>query len=360
MRRFACLASIFIGLVLNACDQSRDQGQAVEPAGDTVRIERRADKPIITASLDPSIGVNITGPSISRVPDWIENPLGAYYLYFADHKGSYIRLAYADHIAGPWKIHRPGSLQLAQSRFLTEKPTIPKAKKEAALTYMHQVLGDTGRTDEQLLDDLLAPHIASPDVHVDDVNQRIVMYFHGLDAFASQVTRVATSQDGLAFDARPEILGRSYWRVFEHQGWTYALSMPGLFYRSKDPLSGFEEGPKLFNKKMRHSAVLKRGDILHVFWTQVGDAPESILHSTIDLSGDWMGWAESSPQMVLKPEHDWEGANAPVEPSVRSTAFGHVNQLRDPAIFEEDGRIYLAYAVAGESGIALAEVFLDE
>jgi hypothetical protein len=37
-----------------------------------------------------------------------------------------------------------------------------------------------------------------------------------------------------------------------------------------------------------------------------------------------------------------------------------VNQLRDPAIFEDNGRVYLLYAVAGESGIAIAEVFLDE
>jgi hypothetical protein len=35
-----------------------------------------------------------------------------------------------------------------------------------------------------------------------------------------------------------------------------------------------------------------------------------------------------------------------------------VNQLRDPAVYEESGRTYLLYAVAGESGsgIAIAEV----
>ena len=41
---------------------------------------------------------------------------------------------------------------------------------------------------------------------------------------------------------------------------------------------------------------------------------------------------------------------------MRSVAYGQVNQLGDPAIFEEDGRIYLLYAVAGESGIAIAEL----
>jgi hypothetical protein len=43
---------------------------------------------------------------------------------------------------------------------------------------------------------------------------------------------------------------------------------------------------------------------------------------------------------------------------VRSVAFGKVNQLRDPAFFEENGRIFMPYAFAGESGIAMAEVFL--
>ena len=96
-----------------------------------------------------------------------------------------------------------------------------------------------------------------------------------------------------------------------------------------------------------------------MFWTQVGDAPEHIKLSTIDVSGDWMSWSETPGVEVLRPEHDWEGADAPLEPSVRSTAYGHVNQLRDPAIYEEDGRVFLLYAVAGESGIALAEVHFD-
>jgi hypothetical protein len=124
-------------------------------------------------------------------------------------------------------------------------------------------------------------------------------------------------------------------------------------------LSGFEEGPLLFNSDMRHLGLLKRGATLYVFWTQVGHVPERILMSTIELSGDWRTWRESAPIEVLRPERDWEGADAPLVPSVRSVAYGHVNQLRDPAIFEEGGRVFLLYAVAGESGIAIAEVQFD-
>ena len=63
---------------------------------------------------------------------------------------------------------------------------------------------------------------------------------------------------------------------------------------------------------------------------------------------------------MLRPEKSWEGADAPVEPSLRSTAYGMVNQLRDPAILLDQDRIYLFYAVAGESGIAVAEVMPHE
>jgi hypothetical protein len=320
-----------------------------------VRVVRLGDGSIIAPSLHPSIGVNIQGPSLIRVPGWVEHPLGRYYLYFADHKGSYIRLAYADALTGPWRVHPPGSLQLAQSGFLTSAP-VPTAEEVSTFEQRHRHSG--AAISHDVLSEITTPHIASPDVHVDEVERQIVMYFHGLEGVGHQVTRVATSDNGIDFAARPEVLGRSYFRVFRHDGMTCALAMPGLLYRSRDGFSGFEEGPTLFNPNMRHSAVLQRGTELLVFWTQAGDVPERILLSRIDLRGDWTSWRDSAPIEVLRPERRWEGADAPLTPSVRSTAYGMVNQLRDPAIYEENGRVFLLYAVAGESGIALAEVFL--
>jgi len=75
-----------------------------------IKATRLLDHPIIGPDLDSSIGVNIQGPSLIKVPHWIEDPLGKYYLYFADHKGTYIRLAYTDDLSGPWRVHVPGSL----------------------------------------------------------------------------------------------------------------------------------------------------------------------------------------------------------------------------------------------------------
>jgi hypothetical protein len=61
------------------------------------------------------------------------------------------------------------------------------------------------------------PHIALPDVHVDEPNRRIVMYYHGLNGLGQQITRAATSDDGIHFTARPEIPGLSLGSaIFEH------------------------------------------------------------------------------------------------------------------------------------------------
>ena len=55
---------------------------------------------------------------------------------------------------------------------------------------------------------------------------------------------------------------------------------------------------------------------------------------------------------------DYEGADLPLEPSERGAIHNRAHQLRDPAIFQEDGRTYLLYSVAGENGIAIAELSL--
>lgn len=302
--------------------------------GIIMTVKRLGDGPIIYPEMNASIGANINGPSLIRTPDWLPGRLGAYYLYFGHHQGKYVRLAYADRVEGPWTIYTPGPLQLADTPCYA--------------------------------------HVASPDVHIDEENRRLIMYYHGpvLDRktaeqtpltqkypmFGGQRTLVAVSDDGLHFTSGQEILGSSYWRVFLWRGMTYALGMPGIFYRSKHAMTGFEEGPTLFTDRMRHAAVLLRDDTLYVFYTNVGDCPEHILVSLIHLTDDWQAWTVSDPVSVLLPERDYEGGSASLEPSKRGAVHVKARQLRDPGIFEEDGRLFLLYSVAGEHGLALAEI----
>jgi hypothetical protein len=317
-------------------------------------VTRLAGNPVIRPGMEARMGDNIQGPSVIRVPDWVTGRLGRYYCYFADHKGDYIRLAYADAPEGPWTVHAPGSLTLADSLYPTVSPPIPPNIEDGDRLPGRAPPGTPGIPDP--MEDATHPHIASPDAHVDEASRRIVMYFHGLAGFRTQRSRVALSPDGLHFKALPDLLGPSYFRVFRHGGWTYALAMPGIIFRSRDGLTGFERGPTLFPGTQRHTALRLRGDRLEVFWTRVGDVPEAILLSEIDLSGDWMSWRAEGETVLLRPETDWEGADLPLAPSWRGAINAPVNQLRDPCILEDGGRVLLYYAVKGEAGIAVAEL----
>lgn len=82
---------------------------AETPTQFTSRVERLPGNPIVVpAMLGGLDGENINGPSLIRVPPWVEGRLGEYYLYFAHHAGKYIRMAYADDLAGPWTVYGPG------------------------------------------------------------------------------------------------------------------------------------------------------------------------------------------------------------------------------------------------------------
>jgi hypothetical protein len=303
-----------------------------------VKIERLPDNPLITPGIDPEIGPNINGPSLVRAPEWLDDPPGEYFLYFANHGGQCMRLAVADDLSGPWDLHRPHPLWLEEAG--------------------------------EGFDD----HIASPDVHVDE--SRVRMYYHGCCApfedhvsEVGQFTRVAVSEDGLCFEAWEEPLGRFYFRVFEYEGTHYALAkdhrgMPEKqqlcgqrVYRSDDGLGGFERGPLLFaGQGARHTAVRVRGDTLDVFYSRIGDEPERIVHATVDLADDFAAWSATEPETILEPEHAWEGADAPLRKSQAGSADDPVQELRDPGVFETPDQDYLLYTVAGERGIALAEI----
>lgn len=321
-----------------------------------IKVARLSQNPLITPRSSASLGTNVNGPTVIRVPDWVQRPLGRYYIYFANHMGEYIRLAYADRITGPWRIHEPGVLHVRDT-----------------------AMSRPGPDPKEALEDFYT-HVASPEILVDNERKRIVMWFHGwwtngerwpADPVAarawaqkggySQFTQAAISTDGLQFGASPSITRTPYIRVFQRDGYYYGVSRLGRLSRSKDPLASFELGPNPFRDgpyagRIRHVALVQRGDKLHVFFTAIGDTPERVLMSTIDLTGDWAAWKASAPVDVLQPETAYECTNLPNAPSESGDIAVPVRQIRDPFVFEESGRAYLFYSICGEQGIAAAEI----
>ena len=312
-----------------------------------MKVLRHVDNPIITPGLDPSLGTNINGPSVIRVPEWVPNPMGKYYLYFAHHQGQFIRMAYADSPLGPYRIFRPGVLAIADTPFQR--------------------------------------HIASPDVHVDEARRIIWMHYHGSGCVDpnplpfTQVTCYAESADGRSFRSERTYLWESYLRTFCRNGWFYGLSggRGRQFCRSSSPQEVFQGGPVLaipgeshvdehcsgrggkecgMQHRMRHAAFHIEGDRLWIYYSNVMDCPERIKRTAIDLSKPWDDWRPSGFEDVIRPGIAYEGVTEPLHPSRSGARHYPVQELRDPYVLEEYGHLYLFYSVAGEQGIAVAEI----
>ena len=319
-----------------------------------VTATRLPQNPLITLRSSASLGDNINGPAIIRVPAWVEKPLGRYYMYFAHHMGAFVRLAYADSIAGPWKVYEPGVLPVRETAFFRPQPDPPENLEN------------------------YYTHVASPEIYIDEAERRLVLWFHGwwtkgemwpigesaARAWArehgyGQFTQSAESGDGMHFTVRPAISKTSYLRVFPDEGSFYGMSRLGLLLRSKDPFGSFDVGANPFRggpyaNRVRHVAVLRRDRTLYVFFTGIGDAPERVMMSTIDLTVEWNDWKASPPIELLRPEAPYECPTLPNAPSAAGDVKGPVRQLRDPGIFEENGRTYLFYSICGEQGLAAA------
>lgn len=314
-----------------------------------ISLERFKTNPIIHAGLLPSLeGDNINGPTLIKVPDWVSNKLGKYYLYFAHHKGKYIRLAYADDLAGPWKIHKPGTLKV-EDCICKDSPV------GSGESVRHQ--GSENSDDN-------VQHVASPDIIIDQAKKELRLYYHcplEHNGKRSQYTLSAVSKDGLNFKADNVVLGEAYFRVFQWNDYYYAIGRSSTVYRSKDGRTPFEKGPNPFLKVqdpslLRHSAVKVTGNTLWVFYSRVGDEPERILLSKIELTGDWNAWTPTQPVTVAAPQEEFEGINLPIEKSKAGLYYGKVRQLRDPYVFEENNKWYLLYSAAGENAIGIGEL----
>jgi hypothetical protein len=326
-------------------------------------VTKYVDGLIIYPELSDELGNNIQGPSLIKTPEWLPNSLAKYYLYFADHKGNHIKMAYADNLLGPWNIYSGGTLQLEHSGFLTESPEMPRdfdsTQSSVGLLEGFDPHPEQSEYIPTRLDDMMIPHIASPDVHVDNEKKQIIMFYHGLEKFGTQSTKVAISSDGINFKNTTNIVSRPYFRRFKYKGTFYGMAMPGFIYKNTGDIDEYTEIKRLFPNKIRHSGVFLIEDTLYVFYSLVEDVPERIYVSTIELNTNAENWKESNAKEVIRPTLDWEGVNLPLQHSSRSSINIPVNQLRDPYIFKDEDDMYLLYTAKGERGIGICHIEID-
>jgi hypothetical protein len=300
------------------------------PASEMCNLTAGALRQVTKKMVGKTAGQYINGPTVIKVPNWVEDSLGAYYMYFADHHGLEIRLAFSDALSGPWTV--------------SPNPVV--------------------RLNNNLA---IRDHIASPDIYVDHDSHTIYMTVHGepiSTMYDNQVSVLVESEDGKSFAQDPSYAG-SIWADFAY---ARILKIDDMFVRinprkhqvsRSDSIIGPFSDPVSYSlpieREHRHASVLLDGSNIVLYYTRLRDAPERIYRATIDADQPWGQWALTNEECVRRPELSWEGARFPV--ALSKTGPAHfVNQLRDPFIFDDGTHRALFYSYAGESGIAMATI----
>ena len=108
---------------------------------------------------------------------------------------------------------------------------------------------------------------------------------------------------------------------------------------------------------IRHSAVYVKENMLFLFYSCIGDSPESIFLVKINLDS----WEAIKVEKILTPKTEYEGGNLPTMKSMPGSSTlrygGPVKELRDPYIYSENNRLYMLYSLAGECGIGLSQLY---
>ena len=341
-RSFSSLLGCLAFLILPLVTQSVVEAQTPSGSLTTVRIDGRPDTPGLDPLIDEStfnaVGVisrtnaggnlagNINGPSVIRVPDWIPaservNPNAVYYMYFAHHVGFNIRLAWAESLNGEWRLFNTGNAP-DRAWGVNGNNTGTQTPRTGVLSLSS---GNTGnnRVESNGGSNLIAAngHIASPDVHVDNVNQRILMYYHApYTEIDGQNTFVATSKYGLNFNAthqggesgvdlggnpfgvRSVVPGGGYVRTFIISGQTFAFSNINELWRAPrfndagelNTIANADSEGGLWNPSAGFNAVGENwwnspgltlfdqsANPLRDFYTSIGEQPNDVRHVSV-------------------------------------------------------------------------------
>ena len=329
-------------MILPLVAQGVAEAQTSSGSLTTTRIDGRPNTPSLDPLIDEStfnaVGVisrtnaggnlagNINGPSVIRVPDWIPaservNPNAVYYMYFAHHVGFNIRLAWAESLNGEWRLFNTGNAP-DRAWGVNGNNTGTQTPRTGVLSLSS---GNTGnnRVESNGGSNLIAAngHIASPDVHVDNVNQRILMYYHApYTEINGQNTFIATSKYGLNFNAthqggesgvdlggnpfgvRSVVPGGGYVRTFIISGQTFAFSNINELWRAPrfndagelNTIANADSEGGLWNPSAGFNAVGENwwnspgltlfdqsANPLRDFYASIGEQPNDVRHVSV-------------------------------------------------------------------------------
>jgi hypothetical protein len=236
--------------------------------------------PILNGALLESFGTSgnsNTGACVIRVPKWIPDsekahPSAKYYMYFSNHHGSNIRMAWSASITGRWRLFNDGK---APDRAWGAKGNYSGARTPGVgvLDRLHHG-GKIRLDDNTVLEDKF--HFV--DVYADDVNKRIIMYFHSMGPGDG----VATSKNGLNFNM-PAAGGQ--------EGHGIKNVRVAEWY-----LRGFEVQGEANGKKVSARFSAGRGDFWRAPLFNKAGQPNS--HANADTPGGWFN-------------PDWDGDPTP-------------------------------------------------
>ncbi len=278
---------------------------------------------------------SICNPCIIRTPAWFKKKLGKYYLYFADHRGTFIKLLFSNDLNKNWK-------------FLNKK--ILNIKSKSKLDAYN--------------------HIASPEVFINNKEKKIYMFTHSHSrSKIGQWTYLSISNDGINFVKKfNNPLAPFYFRLFKHKNNFYGIVKGGDLWRSKQINFKYKKYQNLItqkvsktnlhnkNKSIRHVGILKKKNYLHCVFSRIGDKPERIFYTKINLHKKFEKWKFQKIKELIRPIFAYEGSNIKLKKSKPGDAPKPENALRDPYLFSDKGKTYLIYCVKGEKNFAICEL----
>ena len=281
---------------------------------------------------DPDSEENINGPTVVEAEFPLFSKLRLYLMYFGDHKGKYIKVAWAFSPMGPFRPVPLVRLLLLRDRFGERKG-----------------------------------HVASPEVR--KLGGKRYIFSHSPSRHfrpGKQITYVSRLRLGI-FCSRPKPMDLpSYARFFPLNGDMHAITNGADVFKL-DPES-FEIRQLTVDKsrllvpeskdaveRIRHPQVLGSFGRTLCFYTRVGDAPERVFASILEAKNP-QEIVFSAPIELLRPHEDYEGAGHHIEPSKSGISRRPENALRDPFVAEFGSQHFLYYSTAGEKGIACAEL----